>query len=76
MLKLENKLPTRKIPFVSFYTECIVRSMTYIFCIHGMERHRVADGRDGLQMWRVAVNILHKQSLAADKGWSPGLGWD
>jgi hypothetical protein len=30
----------------------------------------IADGEDGLQIWRVAVNILNKQSQTADKGWS------
>jgi hypothetical protein len=28
----------------------------------------VADGGDSLQMWRVAMNILNKQSLIANKG--------
>jgi hypothetical protein len=28
----------------------------------------------GLQIRRVSVNILNKQSLAASKGWSVGLG--
>jgi hypothetical protein len=37
-------------------------------CLHDMARFRVADGGDGLQIWRVAENILNKQSLAADKG--------
>jgi hypothetical protein len=26
----------------------------------GPYHHRVADGRDGLQVWRVAVNVLNK----------------
>jgi len=43
-------------------------------CYHGMVRPRVADGGDGLQIWRVAANILNKQSWASDKGWSPSLG--
>jgi hypothetical protein len=34
----------------------------------------VADGGDGLQIWRIAANILKKQSQAADKGWSSRLG--
>jgi hypothetical protein len=41
---------------------------------HGMERPRFADGGDGLQLWRVAENILNKQSRTADKGWSSSLG--
>jgi hypothetical protein len=28
----------------------------------------------GLQLWRVAANILNKQSRTADKGWSSSLG--
>ena len=33
--------------------------------------------RNGLHVWRVAVNILNKQSRTADKGWSSslGVGW-
>jgi hypothetical protein len=34
-----------------------------------MARPQVADGEDGLQIWRVAANILNKQSRTADKGW-------
>jgi len=30
--------------------------------------------RDGLQIWRVAVNISNKQLWTADEGWSPRLG--
>jgi hypothetical protein len=30
----------------------------------------VADEEDGLQIWRVAANILNPQSRTADKGWS------
>jgi hypothetical protein len=35
---------------------------------------RVADRGDGLQIWRVAANILNKQSRTADSGWSSSLG--
>jgi hypothetical protein len=38
---------------------------------HGMARPHVADGGEGLQIWRVAANILNKQSLTVDKGWPP-----
>jgi hypothetical protein len=34
-----------------------------------MEPPRVADGGDGLEIWRVVANILNKQSLTADEGW-------
>jgi hypothetical protein len=39
-----------------------------------MARPQVANGGDGLQIWRIAANILNKQSLIADKGWSFSLG--
>jgi hypothetical protein len=44
-----------------------------------MARPQVAVGRDGLQIWRVAANILNKQSRTADRwrsysfGVGPGL---
>jgi hypothetical protein len=34
-------------------------------CHHGMARHQVAGGGNGLQIWRVAANILNKQSRTA-----------
>jgi hypothetical protein len=40
----------------------------------GMARPQVANGKEGLQIRRVAVNIPNKQSRAADKGWSSNLG--
>jgi hypothetical protein len=33
-----------------------------------------ADRGDGLQIWRVAANMLNKQSLTAESGWSSRLG--
>jgi hypothetical protein len=39
-----------------------------------MARPRVADGGDGLQIWRVGANILDKKSRTADKGLSSRLG--
>jgi hypothetical protein len=46
----------------------------WVPCHHGMARPQVADGGDSLQFWRVAANILKKQSRTADKGWSSSLG--
>jgi hypothetical protein len=46
----------------------------WVPCHHSMARPQVADGGDGLQIWRVAANILNKQSWTADKGWSSSLG--
>ena len=40
-------------------------------------RHGASSGcgwRNDLQLWRVAANILNKQSRTADKGWSSSLG--
>jgi hypothetical protein len=37
-------------------------------CHHGMARPRVADGGDGLQTWKVAVNKLNMRSPTAEKG--------
>jgi hypothetical protein len=45
----------------------------WVPCHHDMARPQVADG-DGLQIWRVAANILNKQSRTADKGSSSSFG--
>ena len=34
----------------------------------------VADGGVGLQIWRLAANILNKQWWTADQEWSSSLG--
>jgi hypothetical protein len=39
-----------------------------------MQHPQVADGEDGLQIWRVATNILNKHSRTADRGRSSSLG--
>jgi hypothetical protein len=41
-----------------------------VHCHHGMACPWVADGGEDLQIWRVAMNILNKQLLTVDKGWS------
>jgi hypothetical protein len=43
-------------------------------CEYSMESPRVGHGRDGLQLWRLAANILNKQPWSNDKGWSSSLG--
>jgi len=42
-----------------------------------MARSQVVDG-DGLQIWRVAAHVLHKQSRTANKVWFSNLKllWD
>jgi hypothetical protein len=54
-----------------FLTSLFVRGI--VPCHHGMARPQVADGGDALQVWRIAANILNKQSRTADKGWSSSL---
>jgi hypothetical protein len=39
-----------------------------------MARPQVADEGDGLQIWRVAANILNKQWRTADRGGPPAWG--
>jgi hypothetical protein len=41
--------------------------MLWVPCHHGMARPQVVDGGNGFQVWRVAANIVHKQSRAARK---------
>jgi hypothetical protein len=51
------------------FSICLLTSCHY--CIAGPQ---VADGGGGLQIWRVAANILNKHLGTADKGWSYGFG--
>jgi hypothetical protein len=44
-------------------------------CHHGFAHPRIADGEDGLHMWREAANTLNKQSRTANKGWSSRRGF-
>jgi hypothetical protein len=37
-------------------------------CHHRMTPPRIAGGRDDLQQWRLAANILNKQQRTNDKG--------
>jgi hypothetical protein len=53
--------------YYRFHVKCVP-------CQHGMARPQVADGGEGLQIWRVVANILNKQSRTADKGWPSSLG--
>jgi len=64
--------------YLQFYKECLWGALTHCFggpCHHDMVRLRVVDGGDGLQIWRVAANILNKPSRKADKSWSFYLGF-
>jgi hypothetical protein len=43
-------------------------------CLCGMACPGAVDGEDGLQICRVAGNILNRQSRTDDNWWSFGLG--
>jgi hypothetical protein len=49
----------------------------WVSCHHDNVRPQVADRADGLQIWRVAANILNKQLQTTDSGGTPawGVGW-
>jgi hypothetical protein len=51
--------------FPTGFSSCFVD--TYHHC---MALSRAADGGDGLLLWRVAANILNKQSRTAENWWS------
>jgi hypothetical protein len=51
-----------------------VHNIRWVLCHQSMARPQVLDGGDTFQVWRVAANILNKQSRTADKGWSSSLG--
>ena len=46
----------------------------YKTCHNVMAHSEVGGCRNGPPKWRVDANILNKQSLTADKGWSSSLG--
>jgi hypothetical protein len=52
------------------FSDEIYSHVKWVHCHHGMTCPRVADRGYGLQIWRVAANILNKQSRPADSGWS------
>jgi hypothetical protein len=52
----------------------VTSRVRWVPCQHGKARPQVAEGGDGLQIWREAANILNKQSRTADKEWSSSLG--
>jgi len=43
-------------------------------CHRSKARPQVADGGDGLQIWRAAANVLNKQTQIVHKEWSSSLG--
>jgi hypothetical protein len=43
-------------------------------CHRGMAPPRIANGEDGLQIWRIAANIANKSSWIAEKWWFSSWG--
>jgi hypothetical protein len=65
---------TSKFCTIAIFKKCVKQKVKWVPCHHGMARPQVADGGEDLQIWRVAVNILNKQSRTTDKGWPSSLG--
>jgi hypothetical protein len=61
-------------PYDAVFFNPPVTSSLWVPCHQGVARPQVADGGEGLQIWRVATNILNKQSRTAGKGWPSSLG--
>jgi hypothetical protein len=57
--------------FVRYFIRFHVKG---VHCHHGIARPRVADGKDGLQIWRIYANILNNQSRTADNRCPSRLG--
>jgi hypothetical protein len=68
--RIQRFLITSEFGQVEVHTQWQMTKKLYYVgpCHHGTERPRVADGKDGLQIRRVAANILKMQSRTADKG--------
>jgi hypothetical protein len=65
--------------FVHYHYQVLVyvdtiRHVKWVPYHHGMAHPQVAIKGDGLQIWKVAANILNKQSQTADKGSPPAWG--
>jgi len=46
----------------------------WVPCHYGMTCPQITDGGNGIQTWKVAVNILNKQLRSTNRGWFPSLG--
>jgi hypothetical protein len=57
-----------KFPLQTVLTACLASHFKVTLPHHNMALAWVADGEDGIQVWRIDVNVLNKQSWIADKG--------
>jgi hypothetical protein len=46
----------------------------WVPCRRSMARPQVADGGNGLRLWKVAANTMNKKPRTADNGLSSSLG--
>jgi hypothetical protein len=53
--------------FITIFAHITEQHVKCMHCHHRMARPQVAGAEDGLELWRVAVKILDKQSATADK---------
>jgi hypothetical protein len=61
--------------FMHNYPSGLLRGhVKWVPCHHSMACPQAADGGCGLQIWRVAANILNKQLQTADRGGPPAWG--
>jgi hypothetical protein len=54
-------LPTKCLSSLFIIGNLSFRYVMYSLFHHGMARPQAGDGGDGLQIWKVATNILNKQ---------------
>jgi hypothetical protein len=72
ILFLFGKLPSNVTDEIQIYFE-LYQDQFISSCHHGMARPQGAD-EDCIQIRKVAVNILYKQSRTDNRGWSSSLG--
>jgi len=63
-----------KFPLQTVLTACPASHFKVTLPHHNMALAWVANGGDGIQVQRIDVNVLNKQSWITDKGWSYTLG--
>jgi hypothetical protein len=73
-IKIRGTLLHRHLHFGMTQKSHMIKHVRWVPCHHGMAHSQVVGGGDDLQIWRVAANILNKQSWTADKCGSPAWG--
>jgi hypothetical protein len=52
----------------------VIEHVKWVTCHHSMVWPQVADGGGGIQIRKVAANMMNKQSQTPDRKWSSNLG--